>query len=175
MNGKIEITAYPSRKYKHQIPDTFEKINQDDSYLIIGKLAVENKFISEEKLEEALFIQEQRKRDGQNLFLGEIMVLLGMMSQSQLDSLLLVQKVLETEKLDSRFGQIAVKNTFATRREFNQALEAQKKIFEKTKPIKLIGDILVGSGVLTAEQRDVILFKQKRISNSILISNCRCR
>ena len=170
MNGKIEITVCSSCKCNHQIPNTFEEINQDDAYLVIGRLAVKNKFVSEDKLEEALSIQEQRKLDGQNLFLGEIMVLLGMMSQSQLDYILLVQKM-----LDSRFGHIAVKNSFATQGEINQALKAQKKIFEKTKTIKLIGDILVESGALTMEQCDVILFKQKRISNSILISNCRCR
>ncbi len=71
-----------------------EEINQYDSYLVIGKLALKNKFVSEEQLKKALSIQEQRKRDGQNLFLGEIMVLLGIMSQSQLDFLLLVQKML---------------------------------------------------------------------------------
>ncbi|MBW2642543.1 MAG: hypothetical protein JRC89_04025 [Deltaproteobacteria bacterium] len=65
-----------------------EKISQDDSYLVIGKLAVKYKFVSVEKVKEALSIKEEEKQAGS----------------------LSVQKMIETKRLDSRFGTIAVKN-----------------------------------------------------------------
>ena len=156
-----------NRQITPSLREKVDKINQNDSYLLFGKLAVKYKFVSAEQLQEALSIQKKRKRSGQNLFLGEIMGLLGMISQSQLGFLLLLQKMLETKKLDCRFGEIAVKNAFATNEEVDNALKKQKKIFRKTKTVKLIGDILVDSGVSTVEQRDVILFKQNRLVKNI--------
>jgi len=92
---KNEIAVCPLCQCKYQIPDKdVDRNNQDDSYLVFGKLAVKYKFVSAEQLQEALSIQKQRKRVGENLFLGEIMGLLGMISQSQLSSLLLAQKIL---------------------------------------------------------------------------------
>ena len=144
-------------------PEEVEKISQDDSYLVTGKLAVKYKFVSEKQIQEALALHEQEKRAGKKLFLGEILVIHGMISQSQLDFLLSVQKMLQTRQLDRSFGMIAVKNDFATQEDIDHAMEEQKRVFKETKSLKLIGDMLVESGVLTEEQRDTILFRQKRI------------
>ncbi|MBW1609402.1 MAG: DUF342 domain-containing protein, partial [Deltaproteobacteria bacterium] len=144
-----------------------EKIFQDDSYLVIGKLAVKYKFVSVEKVKEALSIKEEEKQAGRKLFLGEILVANGMISQAQLDFLLSVQKMIETKRLDSRFGTIAVENNFAIQEQIDRALQEQKRIFKETKSVKLIGDILVEFNVLTEEQRDAILLKQKRLKESM--------
>ena len=144
-----------------------EKIFQDDSYLVIGKLAVKYKFVSVEKVKEALSIKEEEKRAGRKVFLGQIMVANGMISQVQLDFLLSVQKMNETKRLDSRFGTIAVENRFAIQEQIGRALEKQKRIFKETKSVKLIGDILVEFNVLTEDQRDAILLKQKRLKESM--------
>jgi predicted Zn finger-like uncharacterized protein len=146
---------------------------QDDAYLVIGKLAVKYKFVSDKQLQQALSIQEEGKRAGQKLLLGEVLVVHGMISQAQLDFLISVQKMLEVRRLDGRFGTIAVKNGFNTRDEIDRALQEQNKIFKETKAIKLIGDILVESKVLTENQRDAILKTQKRFEKIIYVEQKR--
>ena len=97
------------------------------------------------------------------MFLGEILVSHGMISQSQLDFILSVQKILETTQLDQKFGAIAVENDFAKQEEIDQVIRKQKQLYNETKTVKMIGDILVESAVITKDQRDAILLKQKRI------------
>ena len=139
-----------------------DTISQDDGYLVMGRLAVKYKFVDEEQIQEALSIQKQEQRDGNKTFLGEILVSQGMMSQNQLDFLLSIQKVIETRKMDRKFGMIAVKNGFATQEDVEHALKEQKKSYEKNKTVKMLGDILVESDVMTRDQCDAILKKQQR-------------
>jgi len=139
-----------------------DSISQDDAYLVMGKLAVKYKFVDEEQIQEALSIQKQEQLDGNRTLLGEILVAQGMMSQNQLDFLLSIQKVIETRKMDRKFGMIAVKNDFVTQEDIEHALMEQKKNYEKTKTVKMIGDILVESNVMTRDQCDAILKKQQR-------------
>ena len=139
-----------------------DSISQDDAYLVMGKLAVKYKFVDEKQIQEALSIQKQDQLDGNKKLLGEILVAQGMMSQNQLDFLLSIQKVIETRKMDRKFGMIAVKNEFVTHEDIEHALMEQKKNYEKTKTVKMIGDILVESNVMTKDQCDAILKKQQR-------------
>lgn len=139
-----------------------DSISQDDAYLVMGKLAVKYKFVDEKQIQEALSIQKQDQLDGNKKLLGEILVAQGVMSQNQLDFLLSIQKVIETRKMDRKFGMIAVKNDFVTQEDIEHALMEQKKNFEKTKTVKMIGDILVESNVMTRDQCDAILKKQQR-------------
>lgn len=139
-----------------------DTISQDDAYLVMGKLAVKYKFVDEEQIQEALSIQKQERLDGNKALLGEILVAQGMISQNQLDFLLSIQKVIETRKMDRKFGLIAVKNDFATQEDIEHALMEQKKSYEKTKTVRMIGDILVESNLMTKDQCDVILKKQQR-------------
>ena len=139
-----------------------DTISQDDAYLVMGKLAVKYKFVDEEQIQEALSIQKQEQLAGKKTLLGEILVAQGMMSQNQLDFLLSIQKVIETRKMDKKFGMIAVKNDFAAQEDIEHALMEQKKSYEKTKIVKMIGDILVESNMMTRDQCDAILKKQQR-------------
>jgi predicted Zn finger-like uncharacterized protein len=140
-----------------------DTISQDDGYLVIGKLAVKYRFVNEEQIQEALAIQKQDKLDGKEALIGEILVTHGMMSRNQLDFLLSVQKAIETRKMDRKFGMIAVKNGFAAPEDIENALMLQKESYEKTKTVRMIGDILVENKVMTKDQCDAILKKQKRI------------
>ena len=139
------------------------EVFQDDSYSVIGKLAVKYKLVSDEQIQKALSIREEGERAGQKLLLGEVLVAQKMISQAQLDFLFSVQKMVETRKLDGKFGAIAIRKEFTTRDEINKALEEQNRVFKETKTIKLIGDILVESKVLTENQRDAVLKRQKRV------------
>ena len=139
-----------------------DTISHDDAYLVLGKLAVKYKFVDEEQIQKALSIQEQEQLNGNKVLLGEILVAQGMISQNQLDFLISIQKVIETRKMDRKFGMIAVKNDFATQEDIDHALMEQQKNYEKTKTVKMIGDILVESNVMTRDQCDAILKKQQR-------------
>ena len=139
-----------------------DTISQDDAYLVIGKLAVKYEFVDEEQIQEALAIQQQEKLAGKEALVGEILVTHGMMSRNQLNFLLSIQKVIETRKMDRKFGMIAVKNGFAAPEDIENALMLQKESYEKTKIVRMIGDILVESEIMTKDQCDAILKKQKR-------------
>jgi uncharacterized protein (DUF342 family) len=139
-----------------------DTISQDDAYLVIGKLAVKYKLVDEEQIQEALAIQKQEKLSGKEALLGEVLVSHGMISRNQLNFLLSIQKVIETRKMDRKFGMIAVKNGFAAPEDIENALMLQKESYEKTKVVRMIGDILVESDVMTRDQCDAILKKQQR-------------
>ncbi|MBW2681871.1 MAG: DUF342 domain-containing protein, partial [Deltaproteobacteria bacterium] len=164
-----ESTQKQNLQYVTSEQEKVLELFQDDVYLVIGKLAVKYKFVGDKQLQQALYIQEEGKRVGQKLLLGEVLVVNGMISQAQLDFLISVQKMLEARKLDGKFGTIAVKNGFTTRDEIDSALQEQNNIFKETKTIKLIGDILVESKVLTENQRDAILKTQKRFEKIISV------
>lgn len=162
------------RKAGQGTPDMqeeIEEISHSDSCLVIGKLAMKHKFVNEEQIRGALTIQEQEKGAGHTLPLGEILVNQGMISQSQMDFLLSVQKMAETRQLDRTFATIAVKNGFATREEIEGTLKEQKRLLKETQTVKLIGDMLVESGLLEERQKDAILMRQKRIQEDTLEKN----
>ena len=137
-------------------------IAQDDSYLVLGRLALKYHFIDLHQLRDALSYQDQERRRGRPLRLGEILVTHGLLSRAQLDFLLSVQDMLELRKLDQHFGVIAVKNGFATQAQIEAALAEQKQLFKTTKVLTPIGDLLLASGVLTERKKNAILHKQKR-------------
>jgi len=163
---RIEFDAENGQKESPQVSKLKETeidtISQDDGYLVFGKLALKYKFVVEEQIQKALSIQKQNRLAGNKTLLGEILVTQGMISQNQLDFLLSIQKMIETRKMDRKFGMIAVKNGFVTPEDIERALTEQKKSYEKNKAVKMIGDILVESKVMTNDQCDAILKKQKR-------------
>lgn len=146
-------------------PDV-EEISPDDSYLLIGKLAVKYKFAGVEQIEEALALKAQKQQAGQKMLLGKILVDQGIITQSQLDFLHSLQKLVEARETDGKLGIAIVKNDFATQEEVDRALQEQKKVFIDTKTVKFIGDILFESGVITKEERDVVLAVQKRFKDA---------
>lgn len=142
------------------------EIVQDDSSLLLGRMALKYGFLEKEQLRQALSYQERKKREGHPLLLGDILMALGMLSRAQLDFLLSIQEMLELRQLDRRFGVIAVRNGFATEEQIKIALAEQERIFKKTKARTLVGDILMESGILTEREKNAILAKQKRIDRN---------
>jgi hypothetical protein len=142
--------------------DEVWEISQDDSYSVIGKLAVKYKLVNDEQVKKALSIQAKEERAGRKLLLGEILVAQRMISETQLEFLFSIQNMVETRRREGKFGAIAISEGFTTRDEINKALEEQNRIFKETKTIKLIGDILVESKMLTKDQRNAVLKRQKR-------------
>ncbi len=142
-----------------------EQVSQEDSCLLLGKLAIKYNFISNEQLQDVLAIQGALPPPKKQC-LGKIFMAKGMISQTQLDFLISTQKNFKTRKLDNKFGTIAVCNNFATQAQIDWALQEQNRLFKKTKRLKLIGDILIESKVMTKNQRDAILVRQKRFKEN---------
>jgi uncharacterized protein len=167
--GTSFTVEFKDEKYERETSQTVlvkekevDTISQDDAYLVIGKLAVKYNFVDEDQIQEALAIQKQEKLAGKEALLGEVLVTHGMMSRNQLNFVLSVQNVIETRKMDRKFGMIAVKNGFSAPEDIQNALKLQKESYEETKVVRMIGDILVESGVMTKDQCDAILKKQER-------------
>ncbi len=86
-----------------------------------------------------------------------------MATPSQISLIQLIQEFLVLKQQGERFGQIAVKRGFATRQQVNDALKQQLRQFRQEKRKRMIGDILVESGVITQEQRQAISREQQQI------------
>lgn len=140
-----------------------EVIKDDDSFLIVGKLALQFKFVTREMVQKALSIQKEAKAEDKELPFGQILLDEGFISKQQLDFILSVQKMREIRALDAKFGQIAVKNELCNEKDIEKALAEQKNIFTKTRHVALIGDILIKYDCMTQEQRDNILIAQNRM------------
>ncbi|MCP4119763.1 MAG: DUF342 domain-containing protein [Desulfobacteraceae bacterium] len=84
-----------------------------------------------------------------------------MATEYQISLLALIQEFLVIKKQGEKFGQLAVERGFATREHVDAALKEQLQEFRKAKVKRLIGDILVASGVITPEQKEVIAREQK--------------
>ncbi len=165
---KFKISVLSSDQQKPPPPDTAEKtvaedISPDESFLILGKLALQHGFITKERLKEALLSQKQMKESGHSLLLGQILISKKMISQNQLKFLLSVQKLKKTTTLDIKFGQLAVINGFIIQEDVDRGLKEQKRIFSEIKAIALLGDILINLGKMTDDQRDAILATQERL------------
>ncbi len=143
-----------------------EKIAQDDANLLIGELAISHRLATENQIRQAIGLQEKKKRAGKDLPLGQILMLQGVIDPKQLHFLMFLQSLLNVRKENRIFGALAVKNKLATREQIAQALREQKRIFKEKNSIVSIGDLLVKKGVLTEQQRDAILSRQKGLHSA---------
>ena len=144
-------------------PSPASTISSADSLLVLGKLAVKFKYITNEQLSEALAVKKKKNAAGETCYLGQILVDFGMLTKNQRDFLLSVQQMRETRTLDQGFGELALSNGFSSREELDKALETQKKTFLEAKKVLAVGDILVNQGTLTENQRDALLKLQDRL------------
>lgn len=86
-----------------------------------------------------------------------------LMDSSQLEFIHKSAVHLEIKAMDKKFGEIAVKNQFATKQSIDTALSEQTRLYLQTKENHIIGDILVDRKEMTSEIRDEILLIQNRI------------
>ncbi|MBF0573176.1 MAG: DUF342 domain-containing protein, partial [Desulfamplus sp.] len=75
----------------------------------------------------------------------------------------IVRNFLVIKKDSEEFGYIAIKRGYATLQDVKYALEQQQQLFREKQIKKMIGDILLESGVLTKEQQQSILKAQQLI------------
>lgn len=167
---KIDLKATPQQgagpPFTSDVQADIEKISREDHGLVIGKLAIRYHLATKEQVRDAIDLQEQKKREGEKLPLGKVLILQRVIDQKQLRFLVSVQSLAETRKADRTFGTIAVKNDFTTQDHIDQALREQQSIFKEKGSVVPIGDLLLKNEVLTGQQRDAILARQKRMQEA---------
>ena len=138
-------------------------MDADESGLVLGRLAVKHRFLTEEKLREALVLHQEEKQQGSPSMLGSLLLRRGMITQKQLDFLLSVQAIMEARKLDRQFGEISIRNGFSQKEDVEAALQEQERLFKENRGVRLIGEILVDQGKMDPEHRDAVLKRQQRM------------
>ncbi len=140
-----------------------QDISWDDSLMVLGKLAVKFDMATPKQVDEALAHKQERAEQGEQLNLGDILVARDVIDPNQLGFLLSVQSMKQTQSQDRRFGMIAMKNRFATVQDIEEALAVQKEAFLRDREILRLGEILVDRGVISQQQCDAILLRQKAL------------
>lgn len=77
----------------------------------------------------------------------------------------LLRKFESMNKLDKFFASIAIKHSFVSKKNAEEAFKKQAITFHEEKLIHRVGDILIQMGALTEMSRDLILLKQNRNSH----------
>ncbi|MBI9089092.1 MAG: DUF342 domain-containing protein [Desulfobacterium sp.] len=122
----------------------------------MGELAVQYGTIDRQQLDRLLPLLNQT-----GLSFVQLMQQEKMATDYQISLLSLIREFLVIKHQGEKFGQLAVEKGFVTREEVDEALKQQLQEFRKAKLKRLIGDILVGAGVITPEQKEVIAREQK--------------
>lgn len=130
-------------------------------------LAVAYDVITREQLDEAVSIKRAEEQLGNIVAIEDILVQKGMVNGEQMGMLKEINQFIETRALDKKFGKIAMTKGILTEKEVKLALSVQAVNFKKKKYCRLIGDILIESGVMNEKQRDDILIEQKRLDGKL--------
>ncbi|MCG8565059.1 MAG: FapA family protein [Desulfobacterales bacterium] len=128
---------------------------------MIGLLAVRNQLITKTELENGLRSIADTPEPEEALkqyFLANELI-----SAKNIERLFRVAKALEIRKKEFKFGAIAVRKGIINQSLLTLALEEQEADIRNQKKPRLIGDMLVESGLMTPRQRDAILKMQKRV------------
>jgi len=141
--------------------------------LAIGRLAVDNGLITEERLQFALRIQSAVRNVGFERRIGEILVREGILKDQDVEALLQIQRTRAREEdaeqmrlrhavsqaplthADLLFGNVAVEHAFITETQLGEALEVQRMAREMGIELA-IGEVLFEQRVLTEENLEQI-------------------
>jgi hypothetical protein len=117
---------------------------------LFGRIAVEKGLITDAQLDESLRVQDRSPKT-----LGEILVARGLLTEKDLAGVLEEQErrlqaldqFKKMQKVEYLFGQLLVKNNFATQLQINKCLEIQQKMAERgLHPLPRLGELLVEHG-----------------------------
>ncbi|RJP81686.1 MAG: DUF342 domain-containing protein [Desulfobacteraceae bacterium] len=128
-----------------------EKIRRYDH--IITKIAFSNKLIDKAQLAKAYSIQKKLEKSGDKVPIDEIFLKYKMIPESLIEDLRTATK----RSFAKGFGSRALKKGFVTKSQIDAAMGLQAKEFMKNRSCSSIGEIMVDQGMITEEQRQVIL------------------
>lgn len=136
-----------------------------DSDALLGKIAVELRFCTEEQIRRCLEIQA---RSGDPIPLGHQLVQEGCLTQDQHSKVLQIQRarMLQIEaaagaaKEGALFGRLAVREGMLTQDQLNECLRLKGRAGER----RTLGEIMVAEGILSREQvKDLLARQSKKI------------
>ncbi|MFH1156128.1 MAG: FapA family protein [Pseudomonadota bacterium] len=133
----------------------------------LGQLALQYKTVTREQLDHAFDVLATRGRQGRVVTLKDVLIEHKVATQTQIHLLELIREFLIIRKQSEKFGQIAIEKGFATQADVDKALEKQKLEFRRAKVKRLVGDILVEAGIITAKQRDMVAREQKQLEEEL--------
>ncbi|MFH2064127.1 MAG: FapA family protein [Pseudomonadota bacterium] len=128
-----------------------EKIRRYDH--IITKIAFSNKLIDKAQLAKAYSIQKKLEKSGDKVPIDEIFSKYKMIPEPLIEDLRTATK----RSFAKGFGSRALKKGLVTKSQVDAALGLQAKEFMKNRSCSFIGEIMVDQGMITEEQRQVIL------------------
>ncbi|MBI3270532.1 MAG: anti-sigma factor antagonist [Planctomycetes bacterium] len=131
--------------------------------MLFGKLAVMNRMVTQEQIDECIRIQEVNRQMGLDLSMGEILVRKSYLTKEQVDTVARAQQYLEARKEDVRFGELAARNGFVTKERIQECLQVQEALFKQNKPFPRIGQVLLEKSFITRQQISAILTAQLRL------------
>ena len=135
-------------------------MEQPNQIPTLAELALKYGTITTEQFHHLHKLYALKKKDDPTITVARLILNLNFATQYQVGILKLIEDYLIIKKQGEIFGRIAIEKGFATEKDIAQALEHQKKEFRRAKLKKLIGDILVESGVITVKQKNAILREQ---------------
>jgi hypothetical protein len=143
---------------------------QDMMGVLLGKMALDREFITQEQLREALMEQGSDVEErGMARPLGLILVAKGYLSEPILLTLLEEQRALNLDperasKRDHSLGQVLLKRGKIEEAQLNECIRIQGEAIEANAPeIPRIGELLVEKGYTTAREVTLALASQKKV------------
>lgn len=126
----------------------------------IADLALQYGTINKAQYRQAAHAYSNLQKTGRKAAFSDILQKLKMATGYQVGLLELIREYMIIRAKGEAFGKLAIEKGFATEADIRNALEHQRREFKRAKLKRLIGDILVETGVLTEKQKDAILKEQ---------------
>jgi len=121
-----------------------------------GALALSQGFVNVEQIVEALTIQVRENiEERKNRPIGVILSELGYIKSQEIKELL-------EPRFEKRFGDVAVGKKFITLQQLIQAMTIQVQEEAKTGEHRLLGEILIGMGIMNPSQVNKVLSAMKK-------------
>ncbi|MCD4742113.1 MAG: FapA family protein [Desulfobacteraceae bacterium] len=139
-----------------------------DKYPLIGKFALQNKFITKGELDKALSAcsGDENSLDEE---LTNYLVYNKLVSSKNIEKFVASAKILEVRKSELNFGKIAIKKGLISKNNLEFMLEEQENDILNNKEPRLLGDMLIEAGIITDNQRELVVEVQKNDENGHLL------
>lgn len=134
-------------------------------YPVLGLLAVKHALIDRSALDKAMTVCQEA--DEPDKALADYLITKALVSIKDMKRLQKAASVMEMRRRDIKFGTIALEKRLITPGLLEMALDEQKQELLVKKRSRLLGNILVDSGMLTSRQRDIILIEQNRLKQDL--------
>ncbi len=145
---------------KHNNPLEATIVEQHNQIPTLAELALQYGTINAEQFQHLQKLYALKHKEDPAITIAQLILNLNFATQYQIGLLKLIADYMIIKKQGEIFGRIAIEKGFATEKDIEKAIEHQKKEFRRAKLKKLIGDILVESGVITIKQKNSVLEEQ---------------